>query len=636
MHVDEEEGLPAQDPLPGDRPRRQPRRLGRAAAADRPHPPAARAHGGDRPSDRRRRQIWRAGSVPDRRRSAASSTSTRGGSGSTRPTAATIDVTAELPPHFAESLATLGLRADGRRHAAARPARPGQSAGSQAAAGGGGGQGARGASARASGARAAGAARARPSGGEPAGDLRLRRDAGRQRRDDLPRARRDASTQHGIAVPPPRGCRRVIGLSLVEAMAALVPGREPRRARRSWPRTTSGTSSALRADGRGRGAACSTASLELLDALEARRLAAGGRDRQVGPRPQALPRPATASTPASSRCRPPTAIRPSRTRRWSLQAIADAGAAPETTHRRSATPASTWAWRGRRRGGDRRRLGLSRRRGTARRRRDRGRRAAGATSSTSSAKRERGSMADEAHVAATASWSSWLARLVGLADLPRSASPSPTPTCCARAAGRRSARSSSIIGAIDAVFAPRLLKKQWDQRGPAERMKRFWKTAKRSREDGGWGVQLDGRPVRTPARALLAVPTEALAEAIADEWNAGRGRHRPARDAADRPRQCRDRPGRARPGGLRRGPGAICRERPRSAIAPRGRAALVERQAAELGSRCSAWARRRFDVDFATTAGHHPRRRSRERRSSGWRMRSRRSTRSGWPACRRW
>ena len=49
-----------EDPLAGDRPRRQPRRLGRASAADRPHAPAARAHGGDRPSDRRRRQIWRA------------------------------------------------------------------------------------------------------------------------------------------------------------------------------------------------------------------------------------------------------------------------------------------------------------------------------------------------------------------------------------------------------------------------------------------------------------------------------------------------------------------------------------------------------------------------------------------------
>ena len=50
MHVDRG-GRPAgQDPLARDRPRRQPRRLGRAAAADRPHAPAARAHGGDRPS----------------------------------------------------------------------------------------------------------------------------------------------------------------------------------------------------------------------------------------------------------------------------------------------------------------------------------------------------------------------------------------------------------------------------------------------------------------------------------------------------------------------------------------------------------------------------------------------------------
>ena len=48
-----------ENPLAGDRPRRQSRRLGRAAAADRPHSPAARAHGVDRPSDRRRREIWR-------------------------------------------------------------------------------------------------------------------------------------------------------------------------------------------------------------------------------------------------------------------------------------------------------------------------------------------------------------------------------------------------------------------------------------------------------------------------------------------------------------------------------------------------------------------------------------------------
>ena len=30
-------------------------------------------------------------------------------------------------------------------------------------------------------------------------------------------------TLHGLAAPEPRECRRVIGLSLVEAMAALIP-----------------------------------------------------------------------------------------------------------------------------------------------------------------------------------------------------------------------------------------------------------------------------------------------------------------------------------------------------------------------------------------------------------------------------
>ena len=37
---------------------------------------------------------------------------------------------------------------------------------------------------------------------------------------------------------------------------------------------------------------------------------------------------------------------------------------------------------------------------------------------------------------------------------------------------------------------------------------------------GGFAVLLDGRPVRTPAKALLAVPNEALAEALAAEWRA--------------------------------------------------------------------------------------------------------------------
>ena len=37
------------------------------------------------------------------------------------------------------------------------------------------------------------------------------------------RAVAETFAEHGIALPPPRECRRVIGLSLTEAMAALVP-----------------------------------------------------------------------------------------------------------------------------------------------------------------------------------------------------------------------------------------------------------------------------------------------------------------------------------------------------------------------------------------------------------------------------
>jgi len=50
-------------------------------------------------------------------------------------------------------------------------------------------------------------------------------------------------------------------------------------------------------------------------------------------------------------------------------------------------------------------------------------------------------------------------------------------------------------------------------------MKRFYKSVTTSDEGG---VLLDGRPVRTPARAPLLMPTPGLAEAVAAEW-AGQG-----------------------------------------------------------------------------------------------------------------
>ncbi len=55
-------------------------------------------------------------------------------------------------------------------------------------------------------------------------------------------------------------------------------------------------------------------------------------------------------------------------------------------------------------------------------------------------------------------------------------------------------------------------------------MKRFYRAATVDVSAGGFAVSLDGRPVRTPARAALCVPSRALAEALCDEWNAQRER----------------------------------------------------------------------------------------------------------------
>jgi chaperone required for assembly of F1-ATPase len=51
-------------------------------------------------------------------------------------------------------------------------------------------------------------------------------------------------------------------------------------------------------------------------------------------------------------------------------------------------------------------------------------------------------------------------------------------------------------------------------------MKRFWREVTVVPEAGAWTVALDGKPVRTPARQVLLVPTEALAEAVGEEWRA--------------------------------------------------------------------------------------------------------------------
>ena len=54
--------------------------------------------------------------------------------------------------------------------------------------------------------------------------------------------------------------------------------------------------------------------------------------------------------------------------------------------------------------------------------------------------------------------------------------------------------------------------------------RRFWQAAAVTGAAQGFGVVLDGRPVKTPAKAALVVPTRAMAEAIAAEWDAQEGR----------------------------------------------------------------------------------------------------------------
>jgi chaperone required for assembly of F1-ATPase len=51
-------------------------------------------------------------------------------------------------------------------------------------------------------------------------------------------------------------------------------------------------------------------------------------------------------------------------------------------------------------------------------------------------------------------------------------------------------------------------------------VKRFYKDSGVTQVPEGFGVALDGRPIKTPARTILAVPRRALAEAIAEEWRA--------------------------------------------------------------------------------------------------------------------
>jgi chaperone required for assembly of F1-ATPase len=132
-------------------------------------------------------------------------------------------------------------------------------------------------------------------------------------------------------------------------------------------------------------------------------------------------------------------------------------------------------------------------------------------------------------------------------------------------------------------------------------LKRFWKEAAAIPAENGWGVALDGKPVRTPARNLLAVPTTGLAEAIAAEWNeAGETvdpRSMPLTGLANAAidRVAADSEAFAK--GL-----AAYGESDLICYRAEGPRELVARQVAAWDE-LLAWGRRRFDVDISTTCG---------------------------------
>jgi chaperone required for assembly of F1-ATPase len=132
-------------------------------------------------------------------------------------------------------------------------------------------------------------------------------------------------------------------------------------------------------------------------------------------------------------------------------------------------------------------------------------------------------------------------------------------------------------------------------------VKRFWKEVAVEQDGDGWAIRLDGRPIKTPARAPLAVPTEALAEAIAEEWRAVGETVDPrampltglANAAIDRVAP-----------DARAFASALARYAEADLICYRaeGPRPLSDRQE-QSWDPLLGWARRRFDVDFAITPG---------------------------------
>ena len=130
---------------------------------------------------------------------------------------------------------------------------------------------------------------------------------------------------------------------------------------------------------------------------------------------------------------------------------------------------------------------------------------------------------------------------------------------------------------------------------------RFYKAVAVTNVADGWGVTLDGKLLRSPAKNALNLPTNALASAIAAEWDAQSDKIRPHsmplmqfaataidRVAPERARIVADLAGYA-------GTDLICYR----ATDP---AALVERET-QVWDPLLDWLRRRYDVSLTATKG---------------------------------
>lgn len=131
--------------------------------------------------------------------------------------------------------------------------------------------------------------------------------------------------------------------------------------------------------------------------------------------------------------------------------------------------------------------------------------------------------------------------------------------------------------------------------------RRFYKEAAAVAVTGGWGIALDGKTVRTPAKNRLVLQSRALAEAIAAEWNAQGAKVKPgtmplmqiASTAIDRVA-----PERARivaETAAYAGTDLVC-------YRAEGPSPLVRRQA-EIWDPLIDWVRERFDVSLVTASG---------------------------------